>query len=98
MSEARDHSQTVVKLPARLDTNAATDVRALLLDASADGETELCLDASEVDYIGGLCLQLIIASRARIGACSEKASEALELFGMRSQLVEGYEPKEVSAL
>ncbi|MXV36038.1 MULTISPECIES: STAS domain-containing protein [unclassified Saccharibacter] len=95
MAEETEIPSKAIKLPARLDTNMAPDVRSLLLGASGDGEAELRLDASEVEYIGGLCLQLILSSHARITSCSEKASEALALFGVRSQLVEGSNSEEV---
>lgn len=96
MSEAHHNSQAAFLLPARLDTNAASKLRERLLELSADKHANVSLDASRVEYIGGLCLQLIVASHARIVACSEKASEALELFGVRAQLVEECASTEVS--
>lgn len=81
-------AENVTKLPARLDTNAAPELKALLLAAAgvvAGGHTKL--DASEVDYVGGLCLQLLLSSPCEVTCCSAKAAEAFTLFGVYRQLV-----------
>ena len=50
-----------VKLDARLDSAAADRLRAQL-SGSADGD--LTLDATSVEMLGGLCLELILSARS----------------------------------
>lgn len=49
-----------VTLPASLDTAAAEPLKAALLGARG---APLTLDASEVERLGGLCLQLLLSAR-----------------------------------
>lgn len=96
MVEAVQGSETLIPLPQRLDTSAAAGLKILLLeemDAAAD-TTSLLLDASGVDYVGGLCLQLLLASGLKVGPCSEKAVEAFTLFGVQQQLLGQMDEKE----
>ncbi len=85
----------LIFLPQRLDTGAAAGLKALLQEktSAAEGTVPL-LDASGVDYVGGLCLQLLLASGLKVGPCSEKAAEAFALFGVQKQLLEGMDEKE----
>lgn len=88
MEEDNTTAQATFKLPARLDTHEAPVLKKRILEAYAEGGASVQLDASAVEYVGGLCLQVILASHAPVIACSEKASEAFTLFGVRSQLCE----------
>lgn len=97
MAEAVREGETLISLPQRLDTSAAVGLKTLLLEemgAAAD-VTSLRLDASGVDYVGGLCLQLLLASGLKVGPCSEKAEEAFVLFGVQQQLLGKMDEKEV---
>lgn len=51
-----------LRLPAILDLGAA---KTLWSDLVAARGRPLCVDASEVERIGGLCLQLLIAAEAQ---------------------------------
>ncbi|MFT9014586.1 MAG: hypothetical protein ABF990_02455 [Acetobacter sp.] len=74
---------TPLVLPERLDTSAAPALRHLIEQARAQaGAGRANLDASVVTYVGGLCLQLLLASGCAIVAPSEKAREAFALFGV----------------
>lgn len=60
-------SAVTVTLPERLDTAGAAGLKKLIEDALAQAAPEaVSLDASGVTYVGGLCLQLLLAS----GYCS----------------------------
>ncbi|MBA5725849.1 hypothetical protein [Bombella favorum] len=95
MAEAVQGGSPLISLPQRLDTSAAAGLKALLLEetGAAAGAVPL-LDASAVDYVGGLCLQLLLASGLKVGPCSEKAAEAFALFGVQQQLLEAMDEKE----
>ncbi|MBO1324771.1 STAS domain-containing protein [Acetobacter sp. TBRC 12305] len=72
-----------VVLPERLDTAAAPALKHLIEQARAQaGAGRAGLDASAVTYIGGLCLQLLLASGCAVIAPSEKVREAFSLFGV----------------
>lgn len=85
-----------IKLPARMDLSAA---QAFVSDLSEKNfSNELTLDASDVNHIGALCLQAIIAgARAASEAggsfvikdTSEKVQEQLELMGLTVAEIEG---------
>lgn len=72
-----------IMLPSRLDTGSAPALKEMI--ALSPGSA---LDGSEVSYLGGLCLQVILASARPILNPSEKLSEALVLFGATSALQE----------
>jgi chemotaxis protein CheX len=48
-----------MRLPSVLDLRAATPLRSEILSARG---TPLALDASDVEHLGGLCLQIILAA------------------------------------
>ncbi|WP_336763537.1 hypothetical protein [Asaia sp. VD9] len=86
MPDSRAASQTghtPLTLPARLDTKAASALRDEL-----SIESGAVLDGSDVTYLGGLCLQVLLASKRTIINPSEKLVEALSLFGVSSLLQE----------
>ncbi|MCX5614973.1 STAS domain-containing protein [Bombella saccharophila] len=89
MQQGSKETMAVITLPSRLDTKAADGLKSLLLDglAAPHAEASLMLDASAVEYVGGLCLQLLLASGLQVGPCSEEAEDAFTLFGVREQLV-----------
>lgn len=89
MAELVERDIATIILPSRLDTKAADGLKLLLLDKMAEPHEEnaLMLDASSVEYVGGLCLQLLLASGLKVRSCSDKAEEAFTLFGVREQLV-----------
>ncbi|GAA4486145.1 STAS domain-containing protein [Gluconacetobacter asukensis] len=74
-----------VPLPERLDTAAVEALKHLVARAEAEGSA---LDASGVAYIGGLCLQVLLASGRPLVAPSEKVREAFALFGVSEFLSE----------
>ena len=70
-------------LPERLDTAAAPALKHLIEQAHAQGGAgRPGLDASAVTYLGGLCLQLLLASDCAVVAPSGKMREAFALFGV----------------
>ena len=76
-----------VTLPERLDTAGAAGLKKLIEDALAQAAPEaVSLDASGVTYVGGLCLQLLLASGCTVAAPSEPFREAYALFGVGSFL------------
>ena len=58
-SATADMTETLI-LPARLDLNEA---RRLCVDLRIHADGPLTLDASEVEVLGGLCLQVLLAAR-----------------------------------
>lgn len=85
---------TVLSLAARLDLPAAGTLAAAV---SAHGGQDLTLDAGEVAHLGGLGLQVLLASarewRAtghglRIAPRSAAFDEALGLFGVALEALE----------
>lgn len=96
MAEAEQEETAMIVLPQRLDTGAAASLKTLLLEGTAHGAQAPVLDASGVDYVGGLCLQLLLASGLKVGPCSEKAEEAFELFGVRQRLLKRVDEEEAS--
>ncbi|WP_122040248.1 STAS domain-containing protein [Asaia bogorensis] len=66
-----------IMLPPRLDTKAAAALRD---DLMVDDDTPV--DGSAVTYLGGLCLQILLAGKREIINPSEKLAEALALFGV----------------
>lgn len=74
-------STEIVKLPSQLDGQAVSGLRDMLEKANAGGNT--VMDASEVTILGGLCLQVILASKLKVVNPSTKAAEALSLFGVQ---------------
>ncbi|GBR01385.1 hypothetical protein GLI01_02380 [Gluconacetobacter liquefaciens] len=74
-----------VPLPERLDTATVEVLKGLVEQAEA---TDCALDASGVAYIGGLCLQVLLASGRPLVAPSEKVREAFALFGVSEFLSE----------
>lgn len=54
-----DMTETLI-LPSRLDLNEA---RRLCVDLRIHADGPLTLDASEVEILGGLCLQVLLAAR-----------------------------------
>ncbi|GBR53401.1 MULTISPECIES: STAS domain-containing protein [Acetobacter] len=79
MSEAS--MVTNIKLPRRLDTSATDNLKADIDEAFKSGQ-KISLDASDVDYVGGLCLQVLMASRLPVINSSDKAVQAFALFGV----------------
>lgn len=85
---------TVLPLPARLDLTEARPL-ALALQERVGGP--LRLDASEVEHLGALCLQLLIAASQRwraddhefeITPRSDAFTEALISFGLSQPALE----------
>ncbi|MFW7269453.1 STAS domain-containing protein [Gluconacetobacter sp. Hr-1-5] len=74
-----------VPLPERLDTATVEVLKGLVEQAEA---ADSALDASGVAYIGGLCLQVLLASGRPLVAPSEKVREAFALFGVSEFLSE----------
>ncbi|GBQ85253.1 hypothetical protein AA14337_3023 [Acetobacter malorum DSM 14337] len=74
-----------IKLPAQLVGDAASGLRDMIVREGVGGR-EVLLDASEVETLGGLCLQVILASKAKIINPSTKAEEFLSLFGVQEIL------------
>ena len=74
-------------LPERLDTSAAPALKELIEQAKAASATPV-LDASGVAYIGGLCLQLLLAGGCTLAKPSEQVREAYALFGVSEYLAE----------
>ncbi|NVN05681.1 hypothetical protein HW509_08725 [Asaia spathodeae] len=70
-----------IMMPSRLDSDAAPGLKDMLTLSP-----ESALDGSEVTYLGGLCLQVILASERPVINASDKLSEALILFGATSVL------------
>jgi chemotaxis protein CheX len=82
-----------VSLPERLDTSAAFALRSLIEQVrGAAGEKGAGLDASGVAYVGGLGLQVLLASGCRLVAASEPVREAYALFGVSAFLSEPLTP------
>lgn len=74
-------------LPERLDTAAAPALKALLEQSKAQGDGGvLQLDATQVTYVGGLCLQILLASQCSFVGVSEAVREAYGLFGVNAYL------------
>lgn len=96
MAEAEQEEMAMTTLPQRLDTSAADSLKTLLLEGTEQGTRAPLLDTAGVDYVGGLCLQLLLASGLKVGPCSEKAEEAFGLFGVRQRLLERMDEKEAS--
>ncbi len=87
-------SDSGLKLPAVLDLNAAAPLRSDLL-ALRGGPVEI--DASQVQRIGGLCLQVLMAAKAtwandgkpfEIVSTSAPFLESLKLFGLADPSLE----------
>lgn len=85
---ARDETTSTLTLGPRLDLTAA---RGLAADLRARRAAPLVIDASGVEVLGGLCLQLLLAaqqtwSRAglplRLGSRSPAFDRALAQFGI----------------
>ncbi|MFD1795605.1 STAS domain-containing protein [Paracoccus aurantiacus] len=84
---------TNLTLPARLDLIAARPLAREIAASSGD----LLLDASQVKFMGGLCLQILLAARqnciaARRGfsvvASSVDFEDAVSLFGIAPGLLD----------
>ncbi|GAB6969080.1 hypothetical protein JCM25156A_31190 [Komagataeibacter kakiaceti JCM 25156] len=76
-------------LPERLDTSAAFALKDLIEQAREKSGTDApSLDASGVSYVGGLCLQLLLASGCTLVAPSEQMKEAYAIFGVSELLSE----------
>lgn len=75
-------------LPERLDTAAAPALKVLLEHSSVvqRGNEPVQLDATHVTYLGGLCLQLLLASQCSFAGVSEPVQEAYSLFGVAAYL------------
>ncbi|MCQ8784077.1 STAS domain-containing protein [Mangrovibrevibacter kandeliae] len=96
MSEAMSPSEGVaVELPAVLDIKAATPLAEQL--SSLRGEA-VALDASKVEQVGGLCLQVLLSAVAtwkadgqplELAAPSDAFEDGLKLLGLSvEQLLE----------
>ncbi len=81
-------SDASIKLPGILDLNAAAPLRSDLLKMRG-GPVEI--DASDVQRVGGLCLQVLMAAKKSwaaddkpfaIVAASDHFMESLKLFGL----------------
>jgi|GEM_PF-3094170 len=68
--------QPVIKLPPRLDSACSHALREIIAHSPA-----AVLDGTDVTYLGGLCLQVLLASARPIVNPSEKLSDAFVLFG-----------------
>ncbi|RFD21030.1 hypothetical protein DY926_02990 [Komagataeibacter melaceti] len=76
-------------LPERLDTSAAFALKELIEQARENAGTDTpSLDASGVTYVGGLCLQLLVASGCTLVAPSDQVKEAYAIFGVSKLLSE----------
>ncbi|GCD63712.1 hypothetical protein WSS15_31590 [Acetobacter pasteurianus] len=71
---------TNILLPQRLDTAAADKLKADIDEAFKSG-LKINLDACQVEYVGGLCLQVLMASRSPVVSPTGKAVRAFSLFG-----------------
>lgn len=81
ISRTTDAERPSIIMPPRLDSGAAPALKDML-----GLSPESALDGSEVTYLGGLCLQVILASERPVINASDKLSEALTLFGATSVL------------
>lgn len=82
-----------VTLPERLDTSAAFALKSEIEQAIQNaGGGQVALDASGVTYLGGLCLQVLLASRCPLVTPSEPVVEAYALFGVSTYLSEPLAP------
>ncbi|ACI53190.1 conserved hypothetical protein [Gluconacetobacter diazotrophicus PA1 5] len=71
-----------VTLPERLDTAAAFALKGMIEQAKEQGGANgVSLDSSGVAYVGGLCLQILVASGCPLVSPSEQVKEAYSLFG-----------------
>lgn len=78
-----------VTLPERLDSSAAFALKSEIEQAVKNaGGGQVALDASGVTYLGGLCLQVLLASRCPLVAPSEPVVEAYGLFGVSAYMTE----------
>ena len=78
-----------VTVSGRLDTAAAPGLKDTISQAVAQaGGGTVSLDVSGVSYVGGLCLQLLLASGCTLVAPSEQVREAYTLFGVGEFLPE----------
>ncbi len=93
MSELTDATFESLALAPILDLKAASPLRGSLLERRGH---HLELDAADVQRLGGLCLQVLLAAAAtwradgltmRVGPRSEAFVEALRLFGGESAFV-----------
>ena len=84
-----------LRLPARLDTAAAPGLRASLADHAGQ---PISLEASQVELLGGLCLETILIAKNRwekedIPFAMEKPSDAiradLRTFGLTENDING---------
>jgi chemotaxis protein CheX len=80
-------------LPRVLDLSAASRVKAAILERRGE---PVVLDASEVERLGGLCVQVLLAARAewrmkghelRIERASDAFVEAAQLMAAHERLV-----------
>lgn len=85
IEKALTPSTPPLTLPERLDTATVEALKSLVEQAAA---TDSALDASGVAYVGGLCLQVLLASGRPLTAPSEKVREAFALFGVSDFLSE----------
>lgn len=86
---------TVISLPIRMDLTESLPLTVAIKDAIGQ---PLRLDASAVDHLGALCLQVLIASARQwqadqlafeISPMSEAFSKALQGFGLPSSVLTG---------
>ena len=100
MSDADSHGVESLALAPVLDLKAAAPLKAALLERRGH---PLEIDAADVQRMGGLCLQVLLAAAAawrndgvslRVGPRSEAFLDALRIFGGESAFQ--YQPEGVS--
>lgn len=67
-----------MKLPERLNTAYAAALMTDLQSAMRDNEA---VDGSDVVYVGGLCFQILIASKVQVINGSDAFKNSMSLFG-----------------
>lgn len=77
----------VIILPPRLDSSEADNLKEMILNKKKTYKNvEIILDASQVTYLGGLCLQIILASRYPIKNVSQNLKQTFNRFGFDASL------------
>jgi len=92
MNDTKDELGVVLKLPAKMNTAAA---ESLFRDIKTHRGNDLILDASDVQQLGGLCLQILISAEKtwiedqkllRFSQVSESLSTCLKRLGAPDSL------------
>lgn len=93
MTKSRTVSRAPLRLPVKLNSAGATDLRA---EIAARAGADLTLDAGDVAQVGALCLQVLLSARA----AWRQAGHAFEITNLSSQVcasmaVLGVAPSEI---